>query len=114
MTSRSPKKNSYAKLLKKQIAIRIKDETKTGTTKAPAKRRERHPMPDFVMEALNKSRLFDAFEERPPYQRNDYVGWISRAKRPETQRARLAQMLDELRRGDVYVKMAHRRRTPAR
>ena len=79
--------------------------------KSAAARRERHPMPDFVMEALNKTKLFDAYEERPPYQRNDYIGWISSAKRPETQQARLAQMLDELRSGDVYMKMPLKRKT---
>lgn len=78
--------------------------------KAPAARRERHSMPDFVMEALNKSKLFEAYEDRPPYQRNDYIGWISSAKRHETQQARLAQMLDELRRGNVYMKMAYKRK----
>lgn len=79
--------------------------------KAPAARRERYAIPDFVMEALTKSKLFDAYEERPPYQRNDYVGWISSAKRPVTQQARLAQMLDELGRGDVYMKMSYKRKS---
>lgn len=79
--------------------------------KAPAARRDRHTIPDFVMEALDRSKLFDAYEGRPPYQRNDYIGWISSAKRIETQRARLAQMLDELRRGDVYMKMPYKRRS---
>jgi len=65
-------------------------------------------MPDFVKEALNKTKLFDAYESRPPYQQNDYIGWISSAKRTETQAARLAQMLDELARGDVYMKMSYK------
>ena len=69
-------------------------------------RRPRHPMPDFVREALESCDLIAAYEARPPYQRNDYLGWIARAKREDTRRRRLAQMLDELRRGDVYMKMA--------
>ena len=44
----------------------------------------------------------------PPYQRNDYIGWIAGAKREETRRKRLSQMLDELRGGDRYMKMAYR------
>ena len=76
--------------------------------KAPAARRDRHPMPDLVFDALKKAKLLGAYEERPPYQRNDYVGWITSAKRTETQQARLAQMLDELRRGDVYMKMPYK------
>ena len=51
-----------------------------------------------------------AYRARPPYQRNDYLGWIDRAKRPETKARRLQQMLDELEQGDVYMKMAWRSR----
>ena len=48
-------------------------------------------MPDYVRAALLRQGLMDAFESRPPYQRNDYLGWISRAKRPETRERRLAR-----------------------
>ena len=54
------------------------------------------------------SQLSDAYENRPPYQQNDYIGWITDAKRQETREARLAQMLDELRRRDVYMKMPYK------
>ncbi len=49
----------------------------------------------------------EAFQARPPYQRNDYLGWIDRAKRPETRERRLSQMLDELDAGDRYMKMGY-------
>ena len=68
-------------------------------------RRPRHPMPDFVRTALEESGLRQRYDERPPYQRNDYVGWISRAKRVETRLRRLEQMLVELEAGDRYMKM---------
>jgi len=48
----------------------------------------------------------ERYYERPPYQQNDYIGWITRAKREETKQKRLNQMLDELEKGDVYMKMA--------
>lgn len=67
--------------------------------------RDIHPMPDFVREALDKAGLFDAYHARPPYQQNDYIGWITRAKLESTRQKRLDQMLDELQRGDVYMKM---------
>ena len=67
-------------------------------------------MPDDVLTALERENLIETYSSRPPYQQNDYVGWISSAKRPETQAARLAQMLDELRCGDVYMKMNYRAR----
>ena len=31
-------------------------------------------MPDFVREALRARGLMGAYEARPPYQRNDYLG----------------------------------------
>jgi uncharacterized protein YdeI (YjbR/CyaY-like superfamily) len=49
-----------------------------------------------------------AYDARPAYQRNDYLGWIAQAKREETKAKRLAQMLDELERGGVYMNMAWR------
>jgi uncharacterized protein YdeI (YjbR/CyaY-like superfamily) len=69
-----------------------------------------HDMPDFVLEALTREGLVEAYQSRPAYQQNDYVGWITRAKRDATRQKRLAQMLDELRRGDLYMKMAYRPR----
>ena len=55
--------------------------------------------------ALLKNCLLDAYHARPAYQQNDYLGWINRAKRPETKERRLQQMLAELEHGDVYMKM---------
>jgi uncharacterized protein YdeI (YjbR/CyaY-like superfamily) len=63
-------------------------------------------MPEYMREALEARGLMEAYNQRPPYQRNDYIGWITRAKRPETQEKRLNQMLDELEKGDMYMKMA--------
>jgi uncharacterized protein YdeI (YjbR/CyaY-like superfamily) len=76
-----------------------------------AVKRPLNPMPAFVRETLEAKRLMAAYEARPPYQRNDYIGWIARAKLPATQQKRLAQMLDELKRGDLYMKMAWRGKT---
>jgi len=47
----------------------------------------------------------DAYRARPPYQQNDYIGWITRAKLESTRQKRLAQMLDELEGGTTYMKM---------
>ncbi len=69
--------------------------------------RPRNPMPDFVAQVLAVKGLAAAFDARPAYQHNDYLGWIARAKRPETREKRLQLMLDELTRGGVYMKMAH-------
>jgi len=76
-------------------------------------KRERYPMPDFIRDALAAKKLGAAYDARPPYQRNDYIGWITRAKLPATQQKRLEQMLEELVRGDVYMKMAYRAKRSA-
>ena len=65
-------------------------------------------MSDNVRDALLERDLMDVYRSRPPYQQNDYMGWIIRAKRQETKDKRLAQMLDELEKGDAYMKMAYR------
>lgn len=67
--------------------------------------RELQPMPDFVRDALRERRLVDRYEERPAYQRNDYLLWINDAKAEKTKRKRLDQMLEELESGGVYMRM---------
>ena len=67
--------------------------------------RAREDMPDFVRAALEERRLMAAYEARPPYQRNDYLLWINKVKRDETKQKHLAQMLDELETGGVYMNM---------
>ena len=73
-------------------------------------KRPANPMPDFVRAALEANGLRERYDQRPWYQRNDYLGWICRAKREDTRVKRLNQMLDELRSGNVYMKMKWRPR----
>ncbi len=65
------------------------------------------PMPDDIAELLEQRSLREAYDRRPDYQRNDYLAWISRAKRAETRQKRVNQMLDELEAGGVYMGMDH-------
>jgi uncharacterized protein YdeI (YjbR/CyaY-like superfamily) len=69
-------------------------------------------MHDFVREALVETGLMDAYKSRPPYQRNDYLSWINRAKQEKTRQKRLNQMLDELAAGDSYMNMKYRAKLP--
>jgi len=64
-------------------------------------------MPDDVRSELVEAGRADDYAARLFYQRNDYLAWIGRAKRPETRQARITQMLDELRQGGVYMNMNH-------
>ncbi len=66
-------------------------------------------MPAFIRRALTDGGLMGAYTCHPPYQRNDYIGWIFRAKKKETREKRLSIMLEELARGDRYMKMIWRR-----
>ena len=67
--------------------------------------RPRYEMPEFFRDALNQNGLMDAYLARPAYQQNDYVGWVTRAKLESTRQKRLNQMLDELKKGGVYMRM---------
>ncbi len=69
--------------------------------------RHRHIIPEFIKLELNNCGVEDDYKRRPAYQQNDYVGWITQAKRPETQAKRLSQMIDELKTGGIYMKMDH-------
>ena len=69
--------------------------------------RNLQPMPGDVREALESRDLMTAYEARPAYQRNDYLAWFARAKRPETRMKRLQQVLDELAQGGLYMSMLH-------
>jgi hypothetical protein len=71
--------------------------TPFGNKKVPA------PMPGFVKAALVKAKMMDAYRERPEYQRNDYLSWINRAVGNVAKQKRLAQMLEELGKGNVYM-----------
>lgn len=70
--------------------------------------RAQNPMPEDIAARLAAAGLMAAYEARPPYQRNDYLGWIARAKREATREKRIAQMLDELAQGTHYMKMRWR------
>ena len=71
-------------------------------------KRKINDIPDDIAAALDASGLWERYRARPPYQRNDYIGWITRAKRVVTRQKRLNQMLDELRSGDAYMGMAYK------
>ncbi|WP_245395065.1 YdeI/OmpD-associated family protein [methane-oxidizing endosymbiont of Gigantopelta aegis] len=70
-------------------------------------KRERYPMPEYIRQALDDNNVISDYEARPEYQKNDYIGWIERAKRQETKEKRLKQMIDELKIGGIYMKMKH-------
>lgn len=97
--------NAYVRTMRKG---RFAEEENMNQSPSPRMTRAWNEMPDTVRDALLERDLMAAYRNRPPYQQNDYIGWITRAKRQATKDKRLAQMLDELEQGDVYMKMAYR------
>ena len=69
--------------------------------------RPRNPMPEDVRHALVAQVVEEDYAARPAYQRNDYLGWIARARTQDTRDRRIGQMVDELRAGGVYMGMTH-------
>jgi uncharacterized protein YdeI (YjbR/CyaY-like superfamily) len=70
-------------------------------------KRPTHAMPEDVTIALKQSGTRGDYDARPHYQRNDYIGWIDRAKTAETRLKRVSQMINELKQGGVYMGMTH-------
>lgn len=64
-----------------------------------------HKMPDWMKEAIAARGVAEKYRERPAYQQNDYVYWITSPKTEATRQKRLKQMLDELEAGGVYMRM---------
>lgn len=104
-----------AALIKKIVKQRMEENLQSSQMagRKPPVKRPRHPMPGYVKRALAERGLTKAYNQRPPYQRNDYIGWITQAKQEATRLKRLDQMLDELERGDIYMKMAYKPRQKA-
>jgi uncharacterized protein YdeI (YjbR/CyaY-like superfamily) len=69
-------------------------------------KRKRNALPKSIRALLVKHGLLALYKARPAYQRNDYLGWIAQAKLEATKQKRINQMLDELKQGDRYMKMA--------
>jgi len=70
-------------------------------------KRPTHAMPDDVKAALKSAGVQSDYDARPLYQRNDYVGWITRAREDATRQKRITQMTHELKAGGVYMGMKH-------
>jgi hypothetical protein len=64
-------------------------------------------IPAFVEKALKEENLMEKYKQRPDYQKNDYIRWITQAKLETTQLKRLAIMLSDLKKGDVYMGMKY-------
>jgi hypothetical protein len=108
-----PKKAMPRKKARVASNPRARSASTRSTAAQGSLRRPLQAMPAFVRRALQERGLLAQYRQRPAYQRNDYLGWIGRAKLEGTRRKRLDQMLAELAAGDRYMKMAWRPRSSA-
>jgi hypothetical protein len=83
----------------------VKKAARKATPSDENLKRPKQPMPAFVREELESRGLMDKYNERPAYQRNDYLMWINKAERETTKLKRLYQMLEELEGGGLYMNM---------
>lgn len=68
-------------------------------------KRKKLNMPAFVRRAIINHDVMSLYKQRPPYQQNDYIMWINKAVKEETKTKRLNQMIEELKDGELYMKM---------
>lgn len=94
------------------MGVRTRPTPAASAAAVSALKRKLHPMTAPVRLALEAHELLAVYLARPAFQRNDYLGWIARARRDDTRGKRLQQMLDELLRGDCHMGMAWRPRRP--
>jgi hypothetical protein len=73
------------------------------------KKKEIAELPLAIKNMLLEGNLYEAYQARPFYQRNDYALWILSAKREDTVRKRVAQMIRELRSGTLYMNMEYKK-----
>jgi len=73
-------------------------------------RRKINPMLEDIRKILEEKNLMEAYLKRPPYQKNDYIGWIERAVHEETRERKLKQMIEELELGNLYMNMEYHQR----
>lgn len=105
-------------LVKRMVAFRVQEQKQlaaqkqAGEKSPPPPLRPRWEIPASMAEALHREGLQGAYDARPPYQRNDYISWITGAKQASTQERRLGQMLEELRTGDAYMGRPYKARKP--
>jgi hypothetical protein len=71
-------------------------------------RRPPHRMPLFMRQAIEEFGLAAAYLARPPHQQNEYISWVTGARKEETRRGRLARVLDELSSGERRTNVASR------
>lgn len=79
-------------------------DSEPDVARAPQRKREPWPVPEFFTEALKKNRAAAAgFRSLSPSCQREYLVWLTTAKRAETRDRRLAQTLAALDAGRTWI-----------
>ena len=71
------------------------------------------PLPADVRHALVGHGVLGAFKERSPYQQDDHIARVNRARVVESRVARVMELVAELQHGDPFMRTAWRARASA-
>jgi uncharacterized protein YdeI (YjbR/CyaY-like superfamily) len=75
----------------------VLDSSRDPSARKISDRRRFDTVPEFIQKALNKNKKArEFFDKLAPSYRRHYIGWITMAKRPETQQRRLAEAIELL------------------
>lgn len=86
-------------------AVQNNLEGKKISFNAPKPGSKTFDLPREYEDLLSAGSLLEAYQKRPYYQQSGWIRWIESAKQESTKDRRRAQMLDELKAGNVYMKM---------
>ena len=90
--------------LRKLLHAAVELDAQPDVPRAPQRKREPWPVPDFFTEALKTNRAAAAgFHSLSPSCQREYLVWLTTAKRPETRATRLAQTLAALATGRKWI-----------
>jgi uncharacterized protein YdeI (YjbR/CyaY-like superfamily) len=92
------------KALRALLRAAVELDAQPDVSRAPQRKREPWPVPDFFTQALKENRTAAAnFQSLSPSCRREWLVWLTTAKREETRAARLAQTLAALTAGRKWI-----------
>jgi hypothetical protein len=96
-------KETLSKLISQAVQNNV--EGKKISFNAPKPGSRIFDLPKDYEDLLRENGVLDAYQKRPYYQQSGWIRWMDSAKQESTKERRQRQMIDELKAGNVYMKM---------
>ena len=77
------------------VLEKIKEAKESGEWDAAIVRKDVSSVPDDLVQALDENDAWEAFENWPASQKQQYLYWLESAKRPETRQKRLHAIVEK-------------------